>query len=77
MMTDQDRNVRTLIVAFVIAIMALVPLRFYEIGQEVSSLSNVQVLGEVTEERVVAVEPVVEKDVLEAPWNEIDGQSLR
>ncbi len=80
MITDGDRNVRTLIVSFVIAIMALIPLRFYEIAQDtgVSSMnvSTVQVLGASTVEdqlKVVVPTPTV-SPVLEAPWDVIDGQ---
>lgn len=78
-MTDADRNVRTLIISFVIAIMALVPLRFYEVGQQMSTwrAADVQVLGEMSNEEVPTVTPEVKKSVLEAPWDEIDGQSLR
>ena len=47
-MTDFDRNIRTLILCFVIAIVALVPLRFVEIGNNISNISNTQVLGEET-----------------------------
>lgn len=72
-MTNNDRNTRTLIISFVIAIMALVPLRFYEVGQQsvdMISNSNVQVLGEVEE----IVEPTVApaQPLLESPWNDID-----
>ena len=68
MITDHDRNVRTLIVSFVIAIMVLVPLRFYEAGQqEIDSLSEVQVLGASTE-RVVAPTPT-ELPLFISPWD--------
>lgn len=83
MITDEDRNVRTLIVSFVVAIMALIPLRFYEIAQDVgvSSMkaSSVQVLGATTvrdRRRVVVTVPVV-SPVLEAPWDVIDGRAGR
>jgi hypothetical protein len=47
-MTDFDRNIRTLIVCFVLAIVALVPLRLVEIGNIVD-VSSTHVLGETTE----------------------------
>ncbi|MBU3935529.1 hypothetical protein KJ909_02550 [Patescibacteria group bacterium] len=63
-MTDLDRNTRTLIVCFAVALLALIPLRFVEVGQMMVQEQK-QVLGE----RVV-VEPrtdclsVEEADVL-------------
>lgn len=48
-MTDFDRNIRTLILCFVIAIVALVPLRLIEIGNTFTS-SSTQVLGETIEQ---------------------------
>jgi len=45
-MTKRDRNVRTLIVCFVLLILALVPLRFVEIRQ---NRPETQVLGEQVE----------------------------
>ncbi len=80
MITDGDRNVRTLIVSFVIAIMALIPLRFYEIAQDsgVTSMnqSSVQVLGATTavDQQLLAVPTPTVSPVLEAPWDVIDGQ---
>ena len=68
-MNEFNINTRTLIVSFVVAIMALIPLRFVEAGQMVNS--DTQVLGVKTEEAVVPeVQPV-----LEAPYNEIENQS--
>lgn len=49
-MTDFDRNMRTLILCFTIAIMALVPLRFVEVGNSTITASNTQVLGETIEQ---------------------------
>lgn len=64
-MTDNDRNTRTLIVSFVIALMVMIPLRFVEVGQnQVLMGSDVQVLGE----EVVAVEA----PVLEEPYNQME-----
>jgi hypothetical protein len=48
-MTDHDRNMRTLVLCFVIAIMALVPLRLVEIGNTTTA-SSAQVLGETIEQ---------------------------
>jgi hypothetical protein len=70
MITDIDRNSRTLIVCFVIAIFALIPLRFVEYGN-IESLAQPQVLGE----QVIQQEPIIEEVVearLEAPYNEIE-----
>lgn len=53
-MTDFDRNIRTLIICFTIAIIALVPLRFVEIGNT-SVASSFQVLGETIEQDVYEV----------------------
>lgn len=71
MINEIDRNTRTLIVCFVIAIMALIPLRFVEIGQSrpVEEYSVNQVLGESVEVEQVPVSTVGK---LEAPYNEIE-----
>lgn len=46
-MNNFDRNTRTLIVSFLVAIFALIPLRFIEFGQEQQLIMNQsQVLGE-------------------------------
>lgn len=77
-MTNTDRNTRTLIVSFAVAIMALIPLRFVEVGQIMTaSDSQAQVLGEQTDitlpnADVVAV-PEEKQAVLEAPYDQIDG----
>lgn len=48
MITDFERNVRTLIVCFVIALVVLVPLRFVEINNQGQRLKiDSRVLGEV------------------------------
>lgn len=65
-MTNQERNIRTLISCFVIALVALVPLRVLESQSYVNE--NQMVLGEemeVTEEEMVEEEPVVEEDYVE------------
>jgi hypothetical protein len=45
-MTDHDKNMRTLVLCFVLAILALIPLRFAEIGNQITDASTTQVLGE-------------------------------
>lgn len=69
-MTDLNRNTRTLIVSFVVAIMALIPLRFVEVGQ----MSQAAVLGDmdVAEEVVLPNAQVGKQVVLEAPYEEIE-----
>lgn len=51
-MTDHDRNIRTLVLCFVLAIMALLPLRLVEMGNSsVTSVSQTQVLGEIVQQQ--------------------------
>jgi len=73
-MKDIDRNSRTLIVCFVIALFVLVPLRFYEIGGQVGEGGSA-VLGEQVSlpesELTAASQPV-----LESPYEEMEKQSL-
>lgn len=77
MMKDFNGNSRTLIVSFVIAIMFLVPLRFVELGNQMSEVSQTQVLGAsttVSKKAVVLPNAAVnEKAVLEAPYDEIES----
>ncbi|MDD4027146.1 MAG: hypothetical protein PHO75_03065 [Candidatus Shapirobacteria bacterium] len=54
-MTDHDRNMRTLILCFVLAVMALLPLRVMELGQEISTASTTQVLGDTIEQKEVVL----------------------
>jgi len=57
-----NRNTRTLIVSFVIAIMVLIPLRFVEVGNSLGS--GASVLGET----------VVQSEAkIEAPYDQIDS----
>lgn len=71
-MEDFNRNTRTLIVSFVVAIFALIPLRFVEAGYELNySSPEAQVLGE---SDVAAVEIVKAKSNLEEPYNEIENR---
>lgn len=77
-MNDTNRNTRTLIVSFVIAIMFLIPLRFIEVGQGMETVTRAQVLGEsVSIEEVVLPNATVEKKaIFEAPYNEIESMKL-
>ena len=68
-MTENDRNTRTLIVCFVMAMMALVPLRVVEMGQ---SLNQTKVLGE-TEE---VLTDVVIEEVDETTETETEDQMM-
>ncbi len=45
-MTNNDRDMRTLVLCFVLAVVALIPLRFVEFGQRTVVVSKVQILGE-------------------------------
>jgi hypothetical protein len=77
-MTNTDRNTRTLIVCFSMAVMALIPLRFVEVGQMMEvAAGQTQVLGETTQKVVTLPKAADIKQVgLEAPYNEIDGPCL-
>ena len=73
MISDIDRNSRTLIICFIIAVIALIPLRFVELGQD-RELMNAQVLGESMEVELIEEEeneglPIIR---IEAPYDEID-----
>ena len=72
-MTDLDRNTRTLIVCFSLALMALIPLRFVEVGQGGIG-EKPMVLGETIEKKEIEVRSGA---ILEAPYDEIDGVNLR
>ena len=65
-MTDQDRNIRTLITCFVIALVALVPLRIVE-SQNLMT-QDAMVLGEETE--------MIEEEVFEEIYQEDGGYVL-
>ncbi|MBU1088393.1 hypothetical protein KKA02_00745 [Patescibacteria group bacterium] len=72
-----DRNTRTLIVSFVVAIFALVPLKFYEEGMRLDFVQEAMVLG-VNEAVVLPEAGLVETDLyeeLEAPYKEIESLS--
>ena len=71
-MNNLNRNTRTLIVSFLIAIFALIPLRFIEVGQmQEQYLMETQVLGEKTEE--IVEEPIEEISGLEAPYDQLEN----
>lgn len=74
-MNDLNRNSRTLIVSFVVAIMALIPLRFLEVSGENTYLGqSAQVLGETSSSLVETREVGYENAPrLEAPYNEIES----
>ena len=68
-MTDLERNVRTLIVCFVIAMAGLIPLRFVEVSQEqVVPVSEVQVLGATVQQ---------EENVVVLPNAELSPEALK
>lgn len=69
-MDNLNRNTRTLIVSFLIAVFALIPLRFIEAGQQQEEMMPTQVLGEKTEETID--EPLENKSGLEAPYSELE-----
>jgi hypothetical protein len=64
MENDLNKNTRTLIVSFVIAIMALIPLRFVEVSNQFGGKS--EVLGDTS---------VGYSAVLEAPYNEMESSN--
>lgn len=70
-MNNNNRNTRTLIVSFVVAVMVMIPLRFIEYGNQVGKMADFSqpvVLGEYVEQSE-DVEPEV---VLEYPYNELE-----
>lgn len=60
-MTNSDRNIRTLIICFVLAMMCLVPLRISE--ENNLSRNEVKVLGEKTEKIVFEEKNNLEREV--------------
>lgn len=66
-MTDHDRNIRTLVICFVLAVMALIPLRLTEVGGNLVDVSNSQVLGDT----ITAEEEVVLPSAELSYWNRI------
>ena len=78
-MKDIDRNTRTLIICFVVAVFSLIPLRFYEIGNKMGEFSSgSQVLGLSQAAEVVDLpsSQVTEESqiVLEYPYNKIEEE---
>lgn len=62
-MTDFDRNIRTLIICFALAIMALIPLRFAEINNNITNISGSQVLGETVDQENEVILPNADLDL--------------
>lgn len=54
-MTDNDRNIRTLVLCFILGVLALVPLRFVESKNAIMNVSQSQVLGEVVQQEEVVL----------------------
>jgi len=68
-MEEINRNTRTLIVSFTVAILAMIPLRFVEVGNQLEVVdSRSMVLGETSQPAVLP------SSDLESPYNEIDGE---
>jgi len=73
-MKNIDRNTRTLIICFVVAIFGLVPLRFYEVGNQIG-YSGSAVLGE----QISLPESELKQlsqPVLESPYEEMEMVKL-
>lgn len=78
-MNNFNRNTRTLIVCFLVAVFALIPLRFVEVGQQGYFVQS-QVLGDTAEELVdseivseVAMENVIDC-ISQEEFEEIENQ---
>jgi len=67
--SEFNRNCRTLVVSFVIAIMAMIPLRFVEMGQ-IMTMAEPTVLGETVSQEVVLPSAEVEQKLFEAPYDQ-------
>ena len=67
-MSEFNRNCRTLVVSFVIAVMAMIPLRFVEAGQNIT-FEQPTVLGETTNDTVVLPNSEVDQRLFEAPYD--------
>lgn len=65
-MEDINRNTRTLIISFSLALMVMIPLRFVEVGQLLGNSGPSQVLGESVE---------FSQPQLEAPYNELESSN--
>lgn len=68
MITNNDRNIRTLVICFVLAVMALLPLRMVEVADySVTNFSEVKVLGEMMiEEEIILPNAEIEEEILES-----------
>ncbi|RLC35618.1 hypothetical protein DRH14_00390 [Candidatus Shapirobacteria bacterium] len=74
-MNDLNRNTRTLIVSFVVAVFALLPLRFYEIGVFKANQERAEVLGARANVRLPDSSKAGKEDVyqqLELPYRDIE-----
>lgn len=74
-MNDLNRNTRTLVVCFVVAIFSLIPLRFYEFGNQVVANKS-QVLGLYREVDISLPDSGLRSEsvpVLEFPYEEIEA----
>lgn len=68
-MEEMNRNTRTLIVSFTVAIMAMIPLRFVEVGNQLEVIDRgSMVLGETSQEVIMPTSD------LESPYNVIDAE---
>lgn len=67
--SEFNRNCRTLVVSFVIAIMAMIPLRFVEMGQ-IMTMEQPTVLGETVSQEVVLPSAEVDQKLFEAPYDQ-------
>ncbi len=69
-MEEINRNTRTLIISFTVAILAMIPLRFVEVGNQLEVIdSRSMVLGETSQE---VISPTSD---LESPYNVIDAEA--
>ena len=68
-MTDFDRNIRTLVICFVLTVFSLTALRFVEVGQNMTTASSTQVLGEtIQKQEVILPSAEIQKEVLHANY---------
>ena len=77
-MKDIDRNTRTLIICFVVAVFSLVPLRFYEVGmQSESQQAYVLGLSDEADKMSLPDSQIQESSqpVLEYPYEELERQA--
>lgn len=73
-MTDNDRNIRTLIICFVLALFALVPMRVMQ-GTSVVLTEGTQVLGETDTENGERVELIYLDEVSDEEQNVVEEVS--